>query len=538
MIECKLPISAVAEILYCPRNFYYRVVEQAQDYNEHTLEGKFQEERREERSVQWRSDRKQHRKIYLDSELYKIAGTLDVVEEKEGLIYPVEYKKGELRNNLNDDVQVCCQALLLEEYLNQEINQGYIFYVESSSRRVVALSQELRELTIHTIEQGRCIIEEQILPDPVNDQRCNGCSLVERCLPQETAFIKEGTIKPRRPVPTANLGRVLYVDTPGAYLKKKDGRILLTKDKEIVKDIPMNAVDQIVLIGPVNISSQLLQELLKRSIPVHFGTTYGNYLGWLNPILSKNSILRLAQARTIDNSSKSLDLAKAFITGKLANMRTLLMRYNRSLKKGDITAVVEQLSKIIKKVATAKSKDVLLGYEGNGSKEYFKVFDSLLKNNDDFYFIGRNRRPPRDPINTMLSYGYTLLNKEVINELMRVGLDPYLGFYHSNLYGRPALALDMMEEFRAIIVDSAVLTAINTGMVNKDDFEISFERCQMTEKGRKALFQAYRNRINEEITHPIFEYKLSYRRIIELQARILAKVLTNELENYHAFLVR
>jgi len=538
MQEVKLPISAVAEILYCPRNFYYRVVEQAQDYNEHTLEGKFQEERREERAVQWRPDRKQFRKIYLDSELYKIAGTLDVVEEKDDFIYPVEFKKGDLRNNLNDDVQVCCQALLLEEYLNREINQGYIYYVESSKRRVVALSQELRELTIHTIEQGRYIVEEQLLPEPVNDQRCHGCSLIERCLPQETAYLKKALTKPRRPVPTANLGRVLYVDTPGAYLKKKDGRILLTKDKEVVKDIPMNAVDQIVLVGPVNISSQLLQELLKRSIPVHFGTTYGNYLGWLNPTLSKNSLLRLAQARTIDNSAKSLELAKALIKGKLANMRTLLMRYNRSLKKEEIAGAVEQLGKIARKVDTAKSQYELLGYEGNGSKEYFKVFDFLVKSEDEFYFQGRNRRPPRDPINTMLSYGYTLLTKEVINELMRVGLDPYLGFYHSNLYGRPALALDLMEEFRSIIVDSAVLTAINTGMVSQDDFEITFERRQMTERGRKALFQAYRNRINEEITHPIFDYKLSYRRIIELQARFLAKVLTNELEEYHPFLVR
>lgn len=219
-------------------------------------------------------------------------------------------------------------------------------------------------------------------------------------------------------------------------------------------------------------------------------------------------------------------------------MRTLLMRYNRALQQQDIVTAVDQLNKIANKIETAKSKEELLGYEGNGSKEYFKVINLLLKHDEDFYFSGRNRRPPRDPINAMLSYGYSLLNKEVINELMRVGLDPYLGFYHSNLYGRPALALDLMEEFRAIIVDSAVFTAINTGMVVKEDFEITFERCQISEKGRKALFQAYRNRIKEEITHPVFGYKLSYRRIIELQARFLAKVLTNELEKYQPFIVR
>lgn len=538
MTNYKLPISAVAEILYCPRNFYYRVVEQADDYNHHILEGRLQEEKRDERNSQWREDRKQSRKIFLDSKYYNIAGTLDTVEEKDGLIYPVEYKKGSLRENPNDDVQVCCQALLLEEYLKNDISKGYVFYVNSATRRIVTLSPELRELTLQTIEYGHKIIEEQILPEPVNDHRCNGCSLVERCLPQETAFITKGTVKPKKPVPTANLGRVLYVDTPGAYLKKKDGRILLTKDKEMIKDIPLNAVDQVVLIGRVNISTPLLQELVKRSIPVHFGTTYGNYLGWLNPVLSKNSLLRLAQARIVDDNAKSLELAKAFIKGKLANMRTFLMRYNRSLHNEELKVVIDQLNKIIKKVERATDKQEILGYEGNGSKEYFKVIDKLLKNDVDFYFMGRNRRPPRDPINAMLSYGYSLLTKEIINELMRVGLDPYLGFFHSNIYGRPALALDLMEEFRTIIVDSAVLTAINTGMIGRDDFELSFERCQMSEKGRKALFQAYRNRINEEITHPIFGYKLSYRRIIELQARFLAKVLTKEIDTYQPFFVR
>ncbi|MFZ5942940.1 MAG: CRISPR-associated endonuclease Cas4g/Cas1g [Bacillota bacterium] len=534
----KLPISAVAEILYCPRNFYYRVVEKAEDYNHHILEGRMQEEKREERSVQSREGYKQSRKIYLESDFYSLAGTLDVVEEKDSFLYPVEYKKGPLRNNLNDDVQICCQALLLEEHLNTDISKGYVFYVESAKRRVVALSQELRELTLQTIKNARSIIEDGMMPEPVNDHRCNGCSLIERCLPEETQFIKSGLTIPRKPVPTANLGRVLYVDTPGAYLRKKDGRILITKEKDTIKDIPMNVVDQIVLIGPVNISSHLIQELLKRNIPVHFGTTYGNYLGWLNPVFSKNSLLRLAQARAVDNKELSLALAKAFIKGKLTNMRTLVLRYNRNLKNEKIEQAEKQIKKIINKIETCQSQEEILGYEGNGSREYFNIINLLLKKDEEFYFAGRNRRPPRDPVNAMFSYGYSLLNKEIVNELMRVGLDPYLGFFHSNIYGRPALALDLMEEFRAIIVDSAVLTAINTGMVEQSDFDLSFERCQMTEKGRKALFQAYRNRINEEITHPIFKYKLSYRRIIELQARFLAKVLIGEINEYQPFLVR
>lgn len=538
MFQHKLPVSSIAEILYCPRNFYYRVVEQAEDYNHHLLEGKFQEELREERKTQTRSDRKQFRNVYLDSEYYGVAGAVDIVEEKDGAVYPVENKKGSLRENLNDDVQVCLQALLLEEYLQKDLSHGYIYYVESASRRLVALSTELRELTIHTIEAAHRIVEDNILPEPVNDRRCYGCSLAERCLPQETSFIKTGLEKPKRPLPSANLGRVLLVDTPGAYLRKKEGRVLVTKDQELLKDIPLTAIDQVILIGPISVSTPLMQDLLKRSIPLHFDTAYGKHLGWLNPTLSKNSLLRLAQARGVDNQDLGLFLARAFIHGKVSNMRTLLLRYNRSLKNEVITQAVEQISKLAKKINQTKDKQALLGIEGNCSKEYFNVLPLLVKKDDEFYFAGRNRRPPRDPINVMLSYGYSLLSNEIINELMRVGLDPYLGFYHSNVYGRPALALDLMEEFRAIIVDSAVLSAINNGMVNSSDFETTFERCHMNEKGRKAFFQAYRNRINEEITHPIFGYRVSYRRIIELQARFLSKILTGELEKYQPFVVR
>lgn len=536
--QYKLPVSSVAEVLYCPRNFYYRVVEQTEEYNQHLLEGKFQEELREERNTQIRSDRKQYRNIYLDSEHYKIVGIIDVVEEKDGIIYPVENKKGSRRDNLNDDVQVCLQALLLEEYLQRDLTHGYVYYVDSASRRVVTLSPELRELAVHTVEFAHRIVQDQLLPEPVNDQRCNGCSLVERCLPEEMKVLKSGKGEVHKLVPSANLGRVLLVDIPGASLRKKEGRVLVFKQDELLKDIPLTAIDQVILIGAVNITTPLLQEFLKRAIPVHFNTTYGKHLGWLNPVLNKNSLLRLAQARTVDNQELSLTLAKAFVLGKVSNMRTLLQRYNRSLKNELITYTVGQIGILSKKIAGVNNKQELLGMEGNFSKEYFNVFQLLIKKDDEFYFAGRNRRPPRDPINVLLSYGYSLLTNEIINELMRVGLDPYLGFYHCNLYGRPALALDLMEEFRAIIVDSAVLSAINNGMVNIDDFEMNFERCQMSEKGRKAFFQAYRNRINEEITHPIFGYKVSYRRIIELQARFIAKVLTGEFENYHPFVVR
>lgn len=164
-----LPISAVAEVLYCPRNFYYRVVEGAEESNHHLLEGRLQEEARGERLSQTRGGVRQERKIPVRSEFFGIAGEIDVVEERDGQRYPVEYKKGAMRPSTRDDVQLCCQALLLEEALGGEIAAGYIYYAGSSSRRLVRFTEELRELTVQTIERARSIVEEMVVPEPVND---------------------------------------------------------------------------------------------------------------------------------------------------------------------------------------------------------------------------------------------------------------------------------------------------------------------------------------------------------------------------------
>ncbi|MBT9169173.1 MAG: CRISPR-associated endonuclease Cas1 [Syntrophomonadaceae bacterium] len=193
----------------------------------------------------------------------------------------------------------------------------------------------------------------------------------------------------------------------------------------------------------------------------------------------------------------------------------------------------------LEKISDQTNINELLGLEGIASRSWFESLPHMIKREEtDFFFSGRNRRPPRDPINALLSFSYSMLVKDIIGELMRVGLDPYIGFLHSSVYGRPALALDLMEEFRPIIADSVVLTAVNTGMVRPDHFENVKMNCRMNESGRKSFFRAYRNRMNEEIAHPVFGYKLSYRRTIELQARILAKVLQGEIKEYIPFTVR
>ncbi len=193
------------------------------------------------------------------------------------------------------------------------------------------------------------------------------------------------------------------------------------------------------------------------------------------------------------------------------------------------------MAEILPKIENANSVEQLLGLEGNLAAHYFSHFQYMLKPRDFdacWEFKNRNRRPPKDPVNAMLSFGYALLAKECTVALLAEGLDPWWGLYHKPRHGRPSLALDMMEEFRPLVVDSAVISAINTGMLTASDFTRSKAACILTPKGRKAFIRAYEARLDQLVTHPVFQYKCSWRAVIKLQAKILARWLRGEVPNY------
>lgn len=532
-----IPVSAVAELLYCSRNFYYRVLEGAEETNKHVTQGKVEEERRDAYAKLERPEYTQYRRIHLSSETLSLTGILDVVEEKAGELYPVEFKTGKTKDKLSDAVQLCCQALLLEEHLGKDLEKGYIHYTGSQRRKEVWFDQQLRETARTAIENAKRIILSNEIPAPVADARCNGCSLASRCLHEEVSSL-QGAVKPRRPLPGINLGRTLYVDTPGAYLRKRGERVVVTKESETLADVPLTDIDQVVVANGVNASVSLLNSLLYKGVPAYFITGAGRVMGWLNPCWNRNILLRQDQFRLAQDQEWKLAIAKGFVMGKVANMRTILKRYSRSISDQVLEESIGQITAIVPKIADADNLDTLRGYEGNASRSYFSSFGKLFKEKAEFNFEHRNRRPPKDPVNALLSFGYAMLTKDVTSGLMQAGLDPYLGIYHVAHYGRPALALDLMEEFRCIIVDSVVLRTINSGMIGSKEFEDYFSGIQLTEAGRKKFFSAYQQRMSQEITHPIFEYNLPYRRIIELQARFLAKVMRGELKEYKAFVVR
>lgn len=343
-------------------------------------------------------------------------------------------------------------------------------------------------------------------------------------------------------------------------LVKKDGDCLVVHipankeagtEKRKVR-VPLMKIDQVVVYGDSTITSPALLALLENGAEVCFLSYHGRFRGRLSPGFSKNSLIRIEQHRAHNDYGRTLDLAKRFVLGKLANMRTLLLRSNRKLGDDRIKTVAASLKGVMDKAERVRGDaevevdpsdpqagtplGTLLGLEGAGTSLYFSVFHRLLK--PDLGFKGRVKRPPTDPVNALLSYGYVLLMHNISSAISLVGLDPYVGYLHSSQYGKPALALDLMEEFRPVIVDSVVLTLVNNRIVQADDFVEEFGAYRLKERGRRAFLTKFEERLNATIRHPVFKYKATYKRCLELQVRLLAKALTGEIPEYAPFVVR
>lgn len=539
MSDTYIPLSQINTYVFCSRRFYYESVEGHQVINEHVEEGKIKHEHVHSAVTGKEKDGKIiSRRQYLASNTLGISGYTDLIEEKEGIPYPVEFKKAGMGDWLNDQVQLCLQGLLLEENTGVSIPHGYIYYIGSKRRRKVPFDKELRETTLQYVAEVHSLLASQKIPKPIHDNRCNGCSVRPICLPDEVAYLHELDERPKRIKPALGIDNVLYVDEPGCAIKKTGQRILVVKENEIIRDIPLIHLGQVVISGNVNLTTPAMQTLLHEGIPVVFLSAYGRYHGALTPQVSRNSILRRAQHNIANKPDACLDLSKAFVQGKMVNMRTMLQRRKWQATDSTDTALqplldsIKTIQTMEKRIDNATDHSILLGLEGNASAAYFKAFRFMLKKEMGFNFQTRSRRPPADPTNALLSFAYSLLTADISSATQTVGLDPYIGYYHQLKYGKPCLALDLMEEFRPIIADSVVITLINNRRIKTKDFTQSHDGWYLKDKSRKTFYAAYENRKNETITHPLFKYKLTFRRAMELQARLLAKYITGEIEKY------
>jgi CRISPR-associated protein Cas1 len=550
-----VPARMLNEHAYCPRLAYLEWVQGDFADNADTIDGRWQHRNvdREHGALPDAGGRAEGtfhaRSLALSAPGVGLIARIDLVEAEGDEVTPIDYKRGKAPDIPEgvyepERVQLCAQALILEEN-GYSVARGVIYFVASRQRVEVAIDDALRARTLALLAELRASAARPTPPPPLVDSpKCPRCSLVGICLPDEVNLLRADDDAPVRPLtPGRDDALPLYVHTGGTRVGRRGDELHIeTRDGEH-HTARLGDTSQVVLFGNVQITTQALHELCDRGVTTCFLSAGGWFYGIARGMDHKNVELRRRQFAAAAEPDRCLELARRFVAVKVRNCRTMIRRNADAVASG----VVDRLKELLPKIEAAASLASLLGLEGTAARLYFGEYARLVrppaKDGDApsamrFDFDGRNRRPPRDPVNALLSFGYALLTKDVTIKLLAVGFDPYLGFYHQPRYGRPALALDVMEEFRPLIVDSAVLTAINTGAVQATDFVRRGGAVALKPDGRSRFIQAYERRMDEEITHPLFGYRVSYRRILEVQVRLLARHLGGELAEYPPFLTR
>lgn len=560
-----LPARMVNEYVYCPRLAYLEWVQGEWADSADTVEGRHVHRRVDKRSgtaPSWagsadRTDessaendqpvRVHVHSLELASERLGLVAKLDLAEFDGRRVVPVDYKRGKRphvpRGAYDPErVQLCVQALLLEEH-GYDVPEGVLYFAASRERVKVEFDAELRA-SAHAAAAGlRLVAAGGCIPPPLeNSPKCPRCSLAPLCLPDEVHYLRTAQTPPRPLAVGAAPALPMYVQARGAKVAKNGDVLEVSVDDEPVAKARLLDISQLVLQGGVYLTGPALHELMAREIPVTWLSHGGWFLGHTVGLGHKNAELRAAQYRASFDERHCLRIARDIVAAKIRNQRTQL---RRNWKGGDMPeALLAAFRHDIDAAERARDAGQLLGIEGNAAARYFAHFATMLSCDGEDgatwrpNFEQRTRRPPTDPVNALLSYAYSLLARSVAVTLCAVGFDVYRGYFHRSRYGRPALALDVMEPFRPLVADSAVLMAINNGEVSETSFVRAGGAVNLTDKGRRAFIATFERRMSQEVTHPIFGYAAQYRQIIEIQCRLLGRHLLGEIDRYPNFTTR
>ncbi len=554
-----IPARMLNEYAYCPRLAYLEWVQGDFADSADTVDGRHQHRRVDKESgdlppadrMPEEHDILHARSVYLSAPQVRLVARIDLVEAAGAKVTPIDYKRGEAPDVPEgawepERVQVCAQGLVLEE-CGYACDGGVIYFVASRKRVAVPFTEELRHRTLSLLAEMRATMSRPNIPPPLEDSpKCPRCSLCGICLPDEVNLLRlphseEATppAEPRRLIAARDDALPLYVQSGGTRVGKSGDEFVVVPREGPKQTARIGQTSQIALFGQAQISTQAIEAALGRGIPVCYFSFGGWFYGMTTGLWHKNVELRRLQFRAAESPVTGLALARAFVTTKIRNCRTFLRRNAEDVP----VQTIDMLRRLAEDAESCDCPESLLGLEGTAARVYFEHFPRLLKRPDDdgnlaFDFAGRNRRPPRDPVNALLSLAYSLLAKDFTVVLQAVGFDPFMGFYHRPRYGRPALALDMMEEFRPLVADSVVLNAINTGVVQRGDFGGRGGAVFLSDAGRGRFMRLYERRMDELVTHPVFGYRISYRRVLEVQARLLARFLGGEIPAYPGFFTR
>ena len=555
-----LALSGIQHFSFCKRQWALIHIEQLWSENYLTTAGHLEHERAHDYAAsESRGDTLIMRDLRVYSRALGITGACDVVEfhksndgvplhGRDGLWlpYPIEYKHGKSKTIDADRLQLCAEAMCLEEMLACDIPEGALFYRQTKRRERVKLDEDLRNMVEADFLQMHDLFSRGWTPKVKQTRSCSSCSLRDLCLPElrkvksaksiyrRTAQGKRGVMK--------QLLNTLFVMTEDAYLALENDNVVIHQNDKTLAKVPLRSIEGIMCFSYKGASPALMGRCGKLGVSMAFYSPRGHYYCSVLGEENRNVLLRREQFRVADDEQKSLCYAKSFIVGKLYNAKWVLERTKRDhALRVNIDRLAEQSGKLSAALLEARKSltvDELRGVEGLAAKDYFYAFDDLvLKNKDDFFFTNRSRRPPLDRLNALLSFCYSILTNDCIAALQGVGLDPYVGFMHTDRPGRASLALDLVEEFRPVLADRFVLTLVNTGAVKPGDFEIRENGgVLLSDSGRKKVLTAWQKKKSDQILHPFLQEKISWGLVPYVQALLLARSLRGDLDDYPPFM--
>lgn len=548
-----IPIRRIHNYIYCPRLMYFQFVENIFIHDANVVAGEITHRRVDSPTVisfPFETDDSSPdiiRSLSLESGELGICGVIDLLKrnpvDNSWIIYdykhgaPLKDATGEFCAKDADIVQVQLYTLLARNH-QYNISAANIYYAETKTTVSVPLYENEMQLLELIAEVKNCAAGN--LPEPLEaDTRCLYCSMNTVCLPEESLFWKSQkkiTHPIQRPPLAENVsGEVLIIHEPQAWISKKGDVLVVSVSGETVSKHPVHLLKSIFIYGAAQLSTQVICTCLSEGIQVVFFSPAGKFLGRLDTLSISGLDSRYGQYKIAESEIHSVKLAIPMIRAKISNQRVLLQR-NGKLKDRSVLNLMRSLRQ---NAEFAETREELQGIEGKAAAVYFENFSSML-NNADFanLFTGRNRRPPLDPVNAMLSLGYSVLSSEISGICASVGIDSACGLLHAPRFGRPALALDIMEEFRPLIIDSVVISVINRNSVGLEDFIFSSQGCSLKKSAHQAFWSVYSRRMNEELIHPTFRYRMSYRRLIEIQVRQLWRIFRGDNTEYFPIITR
>lgn len=534
-----LRVMALHALAYCERLFYLEEVEEIRLADEAVYAGRALHQDRtapDPSGTEWRS-------LDLSSEALGLLGRLDVARQRDGAWVPYEHKRGQPRRGENgeaqawpsDRLQLIAYAVLLEEEAGEPVAEGRIRYHAANETIRVPIDAEARadlRQAMARAEQLRSQVDRP--PIAENANLCLRCSLAPVCLPEEQRLADDPEWSPVRLFPPQSEGQVLHVLSPKSRVQRS-GQTLVVEGEEVEKRVfPLHEIASVVLHGSAQITTQALHLCADSEIPVHWLTGGGRYIAGL--AAGSGAVQRrLRQYRALSDPGFCLSLARRLAVARIEGQLRYLLRATRDQRRPGqendprgphFRQAVATMRDQLRLVARAEGVDTIRGHEGVAARAYFQQLGNLLvpSVDQDLRPKGRSRRPPRDRFNALLSFGYALLFRSVLQAIIVVGLEPALGFFHTPRSASPPLVLDLMELFRVPIWDIAVVGSINRqGWNSKEDFMVARDHVWLSDSGRRKAIGLYERRLADTWRHPVLDYSLSYGRAIELEVRLLEK---------------